>query len=124
MHVTPRGEGRESPRARARVPNVVPPVTKLLQSLRYGYCGRANPGIPAAIPSRSRMCRVAPPRHAFFPAQTAPARPAQADSPLGPSLSVSASASFERGSVVLTYLDFVLVLVVAIPALALGAPEL
>jgi hypothetical protein len=39
-------------------------------------------------------------------------------------LSISASASFERGSVVLTYLDIVLVLVVAIPALALGAPEL
>jgi hypothetical protein len=39
-------------------------------------------------------------------------------------LSVSASASFERGSVVLTYVDIVLVLVVAVPALALGAPEL
>jgi hypothetical protein len=37
-------------------------------------------------------------------------------------LSVSASASFERGSVVLTYLDIVLVVVVAFPALALGAP--
>jgi hypothetical protein len=39
-------------------------------------------------------------------------------------LSVSASATFERGSVALTYLDIVLVLVVAVPALALGAPEL
>jgi hypothetical protein len=39
-------------------------------------------------------------------------------------LSISASATFERGSVALTYLDIVLVAVVAIPALALGAPEL
>jgi hypothetical protein len=40
-------------------------------------------------------------------------------------LSVSASATFERGSVSLTsYLDIVAVVVVAIPALALGAPEL
>jgi hypothetical protein len=39
-------------------------------------------------------------------------------------LSVSASATFERGSVALTYLDIVLVVVVAVPALALGAPEL
>lgn len=43
---------------------------------------------------------------------------------MGSSLSVSASAPLERGSVALTYLDIVLVLVVAVPALALGAPAL
>jgi hypothetical protein len=40
-------------------------------------------------------------------------------------LSISASAvPFERGSVALHYLDIVLVLVVAVPALTLGAPAL
>jgi hypothetical protein len=37
-------------------------------------------------------------------------------------LSISAAATFERGSVSLTYLDIFLVVVAAIPALALGAP--
>ena len=40
-------------------------------------------------------------------------------------MSVSASATFdERGSVALTYLDILLVLVIAVPALSLGAPAL
>ena len=51
-------------------------------------------------------------------------RAAAADIPLGSPLSVSASAPLERGSVVLTYVDIVLVVVVAVPALALGAPTL
>ena len=38
-------------------------------------------------------------------------------------MSISASApSFERGTMALTYLDIVVVLVVAVPALALGVP--
>lgn len=44
---------------------------------------------------------------------------------MGPALSISASATFERGSVSLTsYLDIVLVLVAAVCAIALGAPSL
>ena len=39
-------------------------------------------------------------------------------------MSVIAAATFERESVALLYLDIVLVLIVAVPALAIGAPAL
>ncbi len=80
----------------------------------------ASPGPFARASPMDARVGFAPRRHALFREHSARVPPTGLDGPL----SVSAAAGMQRGSVALTYLDVVLVLLVAVPALALGAPAL